>query len=297
MEQKLLFIVNPGSGSHGTDYTALIKEFFQSRNDQYEIFNLPGNCSILKIKEAISASDATKVIAVGGDGTLRLVAECLLNTDMPIGLIPAGSANGMARELGIPLDGNEALDLVLNGITKSIHAVIVNGELCIHLADIGYNAYVVKKFDDLPGRGMWGYAKAAWLAFLRQHKMEVVFKTDQEEVKSNAAMVVIANATMYGTGVKINPEGRLDDDFFEVILIKEYAVMEILKIRFTSLPFNPDKIEIFKTRELSIRTRHRVHFQVDGEYMGKVNRIAAEIIPSALKMIVQPEETVKDSIF
>lgn len=282
--------MNPGSGSHGTDYTVLIKEFFQSRNYQYEIFNLPANCSIPKIKEAISASNATKVIAVGGDGTLKLVAECLLNTDMPIGLIPAGSANGMARELDIPLDGNEALELVLNGTPKSIHAVIVNGELCIHLADIGYNAYVVKRFDDLPGRGMWGYAKAAWQAFLRQHKMEVVFKTDKEEVKSNAAMVVIANATMYGTGVKINPEGKLDDDFFEVILIKEYSVMEILKIRFTSLPFNPEKIEIFKTRDLSIRTRHRVHFQVDGEYMGKVNRIAAEIMPAALKIIVQPEE-------
>ena len=292
MEEKLLFIVNPGSGSHGTDYTALIKEFFQSRNDLYEIYNLPSNCSIPKIKEAISTSHATKVIAVGGDGTLRLVAKCLLNTDMPIGLIPAGSANGMARELGIPLDGNEALELVLNGVAKSIHAVIVNGELCIHLADIGYNAYVVKKFDDLPGRGMWGYAKAAWLAFWRQHKMEVVFKTDKEEVKSDAAMVVIANATMYGTGVKINPEGRLDDDFFEVILIKEYSVMEILKIRFTSLPFNPDKIEIFKTRDLSIRTRHRVHFQVDGEYMGKVNRIAAEIIPAALNIIVPVEEAI-----
>jgi diacylglycerol kinase (ATP) len=286
LEQKLLFIVNPGSGSHGTDYAELIKEFFLSRNYLYEIFNLPKDYSIPQIKETIRSSNATKVIAVGGDGTLRLVAECLLNSAMPIGLIPAGSANGMARELEIPIDVNEALERVLTGTPKSIHAVIVNGELCIHLADIGYNAYVVKRFDDLPGRGMWGYAKAAWQAFWRQHKMEVVFKTDEHEVTSAAAMVVIANATMYGTGVKINPEGKLDDDFFEVILIKEYSIMEILKIRFTSLPFNPDKIEIFKTRDLSIKTRHRVHFQVDGEYMGKVNRIAAEIIPDALKIIV-----------
>ena len=286
MEQKLLFIVNPGSGSHGNNYSELITEFFQSKNYLYDIFELPNNCSIQKIKETITASNATKVIAVGGDGTLRLVAECLLNTTTPIGLIPAGSANGMARELNIPLDVQEALELTLTGKVKNIHAVIVNGELCIHLADIGYNAYVVKRFDDLPGRGMWGYAKAAWQAFLRQHKMEVVFRTDDMEVTSEAAMVVIANATMYGTGVQINPDGKLDDDLFEVILIKKYSVMEILKIRFTSLPFNPDKIEIFKTRELSIKTRHRVHFQVDGEYMGKVNRIAAEIIPDALKIIV-----------
>ena len=286
MEQKLLFVVNPGSGSNDTDYSALINDFFSSRNVLYEIYELPKTCELDDIKATIKSIKPTKVIAVGGDGTLKLVAEALLNTKIPIGLVPAGSANGMARELGIPTDPEEAFELILTGTPKSIHVVIVNGELCIHLADIGYNAYVVKRFDDLPQRGMWGYAKAAWYAFWRRHKMEVTFKTDNEEIKSSAAMVVIANATMYGTGIKINPDGLLDDDFFEVILIKEYAVMEILKIKFTSLPFNPEKIEIFKTRELTIQTKHRVHFQVDGEYMGRVNRIAAEIIPDAIQVIV-----------
>ncbi|MET3114689.1 diacylglycerol kinase (ATP) [Pedobacter sp. CG_S7] len=286
MEQKLLFIVNPKSGSHTINFSELIREFFSTRNYLIEIFELDGDSAIEKIKEVITASNATKVIAVGGDGTLKLVAECLLRTNIPIGLIPAGSANGMARELGVPTHTHEALELILSGTSRSIHVVIVNGELCIHLADIGYNAYVVKKFDDLPQRGMWGYAKAAWQAFWRRHKMDVVFITDEEEIKCKAAMVVIANGTMYGTGVKINPHGKLDDDFFEVILIKAFDVMEILKIRFTSLPFNPEKIETFKTRELQIKTKHRVHFQVDGEYKGKVNRIAAEIIPDAIRIIV-----------
>lgn len=286
MEQKLLFIVNPGSGTDDSDISLTINRFFSGKTEAFEIFELPKNCSIDKIKSAIKESGATKVIAVGGDGTLKLAAECLLNSKTPIGLIPTGSANGMAKELGIPTDITDALELTLSGVPKSIHVVMVNGELCIHLADIGYNAYVVKKFDDLPQRGMWGYAKAAWHAFLHRNKMEVTFSTDDEQITSQAAMVVIANATMYGTGVKINPVGQLDDDLFEVILIKEFSVMEILKIRFTALPFNPDKIEIFKTRELNIKTKSRVHFQVDGEYMGKVNRIAAEIIPDAIKIIV-----------
>ncbi len=286
MEKKLLFIVNPKSGDHNTDFTELIETFFSDKDEKFEIFELSDDCSVSKVKDAIAASKATKVIAVGGDGTLKLVAECVLRTALPIGLLPAGSANGMAKELGIPTDSIEALERIMNGTVTSIHAVIINGELCIHLADIGFNAYVVKKFDDLPQRGMRGYAKAAWQAFWRQHKMDVVFRTDNEEIKAKAAMVVIANATMYGTGVKINPDGKLDDDYFEVILVKEYSVMEILKIRFTSLPFNPDKIEIFKTKELNIKTKHRVHFQVDGEYMGKVNRIVAEIVPTAINVIV-----------
>ncbi|AOM76758.1 diacylglycerol/lipid kinase family protein [Pedobacter steynii] len=283
---KLLFIVNPGSGNNEIDFAAAIRTYFTSKNIDFEIYELSRHCSLEKIKSVISQSKASRVVAVGGDGTLKLVAECLLDTDIPIGIIPAGSANGMAKELGIPQELDAALEVVVNGHPKKIHAVKVNGELCIHLADIGFNAYIVKKFDDLPQRGMWGYTKAAWKALWNHSKMEVELKIKDKTIRSQAAMVVVANATMYGTGVKINPEGDLTDDLFEVILVKEYSVMEILKIRFTDLPFNPEKITLFQTRDLKIKTRRKVHFQVDGEYMGKVNRVEAVIIPAAICVII-----------
>ena len=285
-ELKLLFIVNPGSGSDDTNFKTVISDFFLPLNHQIEIYELPDKCSTDQISTTIKKAGADRVIAVGGDGTLKLVAECLKGTKTPIGIIPAGSANGMAKELGIPININEALELIITGTPKEIHAVMVNDELCIHLSDIGFNAYIIKKFDDLPQRGMWGYAKATWKALWSHHLMEVEFEIAGETIRSQAAMVVIANATMYGTGVKINPEGKLDDDVFEVILVKQYSVMEIIKIRLTNLPFNPEKIEIFATKNLQIKTKHKVHFQVDGEYMGKVNQVNAKIIPAAISIIV-----------
>ena len=133
---------------------------------------------------------------------------------------------------------------------------------------------------------MLGYAKAAWKALWNHSKMEVEFKIKDKRIRSQAAMVVIANATMYGTGVKINPDGQLDDDLFEVILVKKYSVMEILKIRFTNLPFNPENIESFQTSNLDIKTRRKAHFQVDGEYMGKVNTVKAHIITDAINILL-----------
>lgn len=283
---KLLFIVNPGSGSEDTDFNQLIPDFFKDQPHSFEIFELPEQCNPDQIKSAISQSGADRVVAVGGDGTLKLVAECLQGTKTPIGIIPAGSANGMAKELGIPAVFKEAIGVAVSGKPKQIHAVRVNGELCIHLSDIGFNAYIVKKFDELPQRGMLGYAKATWKALWSHHLMEVEFDIDHEHITSQAAMVVIANATMYGTGVQINPEGKLDDDVFEVILVKKYSFMEILKIKFTDLPFNPEKIKLYHTKKLQIKTRHLVHFQVDGEYIGKVHQIDAEILPSAITVIV-----------
>lgn len=286
-KMKFLFIVNPGSGSDDTDFKTVITTFFKSQEHTFEIYELQKDCSLDQIKTAISQSKADRVIAVGGDGTLKLVAECLKGTKTPIGIIPAGSANGMAKELGIPVVAEEALEIAVSGTPKAIHCVSINNELCIHLADIGFNAYIIKKFDDFPQRGMLGYARATWKALWSHHKMEVEINIGNETITSEAAMVVIANATMYGTGVKINPEGKLDDDVFEIILVKKYSFMEILKIRFTDLPFNPEKIEIFQTRSLRIKTKHRVHFQVDGEYMGKVNQVDATLLPAAIAVIVK----------
>lgn len=283
---KLLFIVNPGSGSDEINFAEIITSYFERHPVPFEIHELAPGCKIEALKAIIKRSNATRVIAVGGDGTLKLVAECLLGTNIPIGIIPAGSANGMAKELGIPLDIELALNVTVNGTPKKIHAVMVNEELCIHLADIGFNAYLVKKFDDLPQRGMLGYAKAAWKALWNHSKMDVEFRIKDKHIRAQAAMVVIANATMYGTGVKINPDGQLDDQLFEVILVKKYSVMEILKLRFTNLPFNPKNIESFQTNSLHIKTRRKAHFQVDGEYLGKVNAIKASLITEAISIIV-----------
>ncbi|MHA4893930.1 diacylglycerol/lipid kinase family protein [Pedobacter sp. PWIIR3] len=284
--QNLLFILNPGSGNGQTDLKEVIQNHLSKTSHIFEIYTLPKKCSIQKLKDKITTAKADKVIAVGGDGTLKLVADCLLGTDTPIGIIPAGSANGMAKELGIPLEPALALEVCLQGTPKKIHAVTVNDELCIHLADIGFNAYLVKKFDNLGHRGMWGYTKAAWQALWSHHKMEVAFKIKNKMIRSEAAMVVIANATMYGTGVKINPDGKLDDQVFEVVLVKKYSVMEILKLKFTEMKLNPENIEVFQTTELTIKTKHKAHFQVDGEYLGKVNKVDATIIKAAISVIV-----------
>lgn len=283
---KLLFIINPGSGSHDIDLKEVISVYFKGKNADIDLFELPEDCSIDKIKSKIKQSEADKVIAVGGDGTLKLVAECLLNSDTPIGIIPAGSANGMAKELGIPTEIEDALQVVENGKAKKIHVIKLNDEICIHLSDLGFNAYLVKRFDSLQERGMWGYAKATWHALWNHKRMDVELELKGEKVKSKAAMVAIANATMYGTGLKINPDGKLDDELFEIIVVKDYSYLEILKIWFTKLPFNPKKIEVFQTSNVKISSKHKAHFQVDGEYIGKVNAVEASILPAAISVIV-----------
>ncbi|MBT2559698.1 YegS/Rv2252/BmrU family lipid kinase [Pedobacter sp. ISL-68] len=283
---KLLFIINPASGSHDINLKEVISTYFDAKDTEIDLFELPKDCSLEKIKQRITSSKADRVVAVGGDGTLKLVAECLLHTETPIGIIPSGSANGMAKELDIPTDIELALAILDEGRLQKIHVVKLNDEICIHLSDLGFNAYLVKKFDTLPQRGMWGYAKATWHALWNHNRMEVQLKLKNETITSKAAMVAIANATMYGSGLKINPDGKLDDDLFEVVLVKDYSYLEILKIWITKLPFNPKKIEVFQTAEVKISSKHKAHFQVDGEYIGRVNTVEAKILPAAITVVL-----------
>jgi len=283
---RLLFIINPGSGSHDINLKEVISTYFSDKETAIDLFELPDDCSLDKIKAKIDQSKADRVVAVGGDGTLKLVAECLLHTGTPIGIIPAGSANGMAKELGIPTEIEDALNLLETGKLQKIHVVKLNDEICIHLSDLGFNAYLVKKFDTLPQRGMWGYAKATWHALWNHKRMEVELNINGEIIRSKAAMVAIANATMYGSGLKINPDGKLDDNLFEIILVKDYSYLEILKIWLTRLPFNPKKIEVFQISEVKISSKHQAHFQVDGEYIGKINAVEAKILPEAITVII-----------
>lgn len=283
---KILFIINPGAGNSTVDWTIEIANYFATSNHTFQLYHLSNSCSVETIKEKIKLFAPHQVVAVGGDGTIKLVSECLINTHIHLGILPAGSANGLAKELGISDIPQKAMDTLVAGYTKKIHLTDINGHLCIHLSDIGLNAYAMKEFETRGSRGMWGYFLASLKVLWQNPKMQVQMQIDDKKIKVTAAMIVIANGTAYGTGALINPIGQLDDTVFEVIAIKKISLREIFKMVFTHASYDVEKTEIFQTNALSIRSRRKVHFQVDGEYLGKVKEINAVLIPDALHIIV-----------
>jgi diacylglycerol kinase (ATP) len=282
---KLLFIINPGSGKADINWQAEIDSFFAGLHHETEKFILFPGCNIVNIKDKITATKPQRVVAVGGDGTVSLVAECLLHTDIVMGILPAGSANGLVKELNIPVDAKGALQHLLKKEIQKIHLIKINNQLCVHLSDIGFNASVIKIFESSKQRGMVGYVKAAWKVLWKHSLMQVSLKIDNTKLHREAAMVVIANATRYGSGAVINPKGRLDDDLFEVVIIKKISFSEIFKMMFSHKAYDKTKTELYQVHELQISSKKKVHFQIDGEYADKVNKIEACIITNAVNII------------
>ncbi|MCH5683196.1 diacylglycerol kinase family lipid kinase [Niabella sp. W65] len=205
---------------------------------------------------------------------------------MILGIVPAGSANGMAKELMIPAKLQDALQIIENGRQTGMDTILLNEEhLCLHLSDVGINAQLIKNFEDGDTRGKMGYLKVAWKTIVRRQVLEVTIKDGKKSFCHKAIMVVIANAGKYGTGAVINPEGEIDDGLFEIVVVKRLTLWGFLKIML-SLGFDNKNIEIHQTRSVNILARHRAHFQVDGEYIGKVNKITAVIQPGNIQIML-----------
>lgn len=284
---SIFFIINPISGGKTkSDWESAIREYYKPLSQNPEFFFLTGTDDTDSIRHWIEKIKPKKVVAVGGDGTVSLVARQVIGKDIALGILPAGSANGMARELGIPLTANEALEIIDKGTIKNADAIDVNNHICLHLSDIGLNAQLIKHFEEGKVRGKLGYATKVIKTLWTKSTMSLSINIRGKEVTMKALMVVLANATKYGTGAVINPEGDLYDGQFEVVIMKKLALTELLKMWFKPQPFNPAKIRVYPATSVSIQTTRKVHFQVDGEYLGKVHRVDAKIITGQLKLIV-----------
>lgn len=291
---EYLFVINSGSGSRDHHYRdEKIRSFLEEHNISEGIYTLPEHFDIKQIKDHVLKINPAKIIAVGGDGTVTMMANVVSGTDIALGIIPGGSANGMAKELGIPENIDEALKIIAEAVQSPVDLIKINNkDLCLHLSDIGLNAHLIKHFDEGKLRGKLGYALVIIKTLWRKEKMNVVIHTNDKQVKREAFMVALANATMYGTGAVINPEGRIDDGLFEVIIVRRLSFAALLKMLFKPGLFNPKHIEIVPCTSVEINTSRKVHFQIDGEYKGKIKNITASILPKSVKMILPKSRTV-----
>jgi len=285
---KILFVINPiAGGLEKNEWEQQAAAQLKEAGHRFEMYHTTGQNDKVSIRHYIRTLNPDRVVAAGGDGTLKMVAEVLAGTEIPLGIIPAGSANGMAKELGIPNGLPACIDIILNGEMRKIDAIRINTtELCLHLSDIGMNAQLVKYFEERGIRGMLGYARGILKMFLHRRILHVTISDGKNRWEREGVMVVLANARMYGTGAMINPEGDLSDGLFEVVVVKRMSPATLLKMFLKRRSFKNEQLEILQVQSVDIDVKRRAYFQVDGEYKGRMKRIKARIEKHALHIML-----------
>ena len=286
---KIFFILNRKSGIRNlNDLIKLIDQKSKSHPFDYTLHFLDSFSTEL-IRKEINKYKPNIVAVAGGDGTISLMASILEGSSIPLAIIPFGSANGMAKDLEIPIEIEESIEVLLNGTIKKIDLIKINDRKCIHLADVGLNARVVNRFDKDLKRGLFTYAKHLFgeMFFLKNYVFHIVY--DGKKIRRKGVSITFANASKYGTGAVINPEGRLDDGKFELVLVKPFPKIKLLSIAwkmFTNQLHTSDYVEIFSCKKAVVFSNKKTTLQIDGEIIGKVKEIRLENLEKVLSVVV-----------
>jgi diacylglycerol kinase (ATP) len=289
MKKKYLFIVNPASKIiDKNEIERIISRFAEKYRFNWKIYFTEKENSKARIGKQITRFNPDLIIVAGGDGTINQVAGMITGTSIELGIIPAGSANGLAYNLEIPPDIEEALNIIMTAKAKAIDAIRINDEICLHLSDAGFNARIVKRFEEEGSKGLLGYGKQM-LKEIFSKKKKIAFDLYAKNARKRykVQMVVIANARMFGTGAIINPIGLLDDGEFEIIIIRLYKwwmLFYIIRMFFSGKTDKLQHVRVIKTDRAEITFEKMTDIQIDGEIINGVGKLDISIIPSAVKI-------------
>ena len=294
INMRLLCIMNPTSGKTGNDEAvAYLQEISKEKGIELNMLHTTGEDDDSLIQQEIKSFKPDRVAACGGDGTVQLVARNLIHSDIPMGILPLGSANGLATAIGLPKNFREATDLIVSTTYfLPLDLLIINDKyLCTHLSDIGTNALLVKNYEEAGDKGMWGYAKHLISSIQQSDLMHYKITTPEETHYKEGYMLMIANAHKYGTGVQIS-EGSVSDGMFEICNVQKIDLESAIKVGLTAINIFIDKnmfTDVITCKEATISIEPQAHLQIDGEYIGEVSEMKIKIMSSAIKVLVSNE--------
>lgn len=290
---KLIFFINPNSGSDTkVDPAEVIKSIMLQNQMSYKITEITPELKSKEIKSLVKNSGAEIAVAAGGDGTVNFIASAIIGLGVKLGILPLGSANGLAYELGIPMKLEDALQILSTGKAKPIDAVKINNEhISLHLSDVGMNARVIKGFEAEGKRGFMRYFKHFIRVVKTPRSFKCLIEIGDKVHMHRSLMTAIANSGSYRSGAVINPTGLKDDGKFEIIVLKPRKnwILRNTIAAFTRNFHNEPNIETYECTKAKITVFPAQELQIDGELMGKHLEVDAEIVKHALHIIL-PEE-------
>lgn len=288
VKKNILMVVNPISGDvDKAEYIQEAKFFADANNLRFVIYETTGNNDENAIASLYELHQPERVLVAGGDGTIKMVAEALENFDVIIGILPAGSANGLSVDLDLPSNLAENLEIAFHNDAMEMDMICINGKKSMHLSDLGLNAELVKKYENGNTRGKLGYALQTFSTLTEMKEpFSAKILANNEEFDVTARIIIIANSQKYGTGITVNPDGKMNDGKFEIVIIKNLDLYVFGQIITGNMPINTDDVLIISTDKATIKTDSPVPFQIDGEYIGEEKYLEIDILHKQMKVAV-----------
>lgn len=292
---SVYLIFNPVAGQSNPEQDlAQIRARLEPQFELEVLFTTP-EIEARELAQQAIAQGAEMVIASGGDGTLSDVADALIETQIPLGVISRGTANAFANALGLPDTIDSACDNILAGQTRDVDVAYCNGRPMVLLAGIGFEAETVAKASrERKNRlGILAYILAGIEQLRELNPFTAILETDDRTITVTASAITVANAAPATSILAQGPSDLIvDDGLLDVTIVAPANITSAIAASYhllqTALSGNPvqrDDIGYFRTKSVKITTNPPQKVVVDGELM-ESQALDIQCLPQALRLIV-----------
>jgi len=289
---KTLIILNPVSAKgRAMDLRKEIESEFKKLKLDYQIHISKSLQDMMNATKKNLKNGFTNFIGVGGDGTIHYIANILAGTDKNLGVIPTGSGNDIAVNLGLPSDVKSCCRIIKKGATKRLDLGLINDKyyyLCI--AGSGFDSQVNDLANNtrLPVKGPAKYSYSVYktLITFKSKKFFMDYNNNQREIFG--MMITASNMPSYGGGMRITPDADPEDGLLDICIIKRMSKLHFVKVFpkvYEGKHIEDSNVEIFRTSYLKLDSEYQFSVFADGEYICKLPA-SFKVAPKKLNFIV-----------
>jgi len=283
---KALFILNPYAGIPPVKF--FISEELKRRKHELSLYkSLSIDESGTLIRQNFDKYDV--FVAAGGDGTVHTIACQLAGTSKILGVLPIGSGNGFAKELGFKPIIRSLLQDIEKNESCNIDVIDINNDLCLNATGVGLDSFVAHSFNKLKARGFWSYVRVTFVNFFKLKPFHVTIKIPGEkDISEDLFVLTAANTRQFGNNAFIAPEALPNDGMMDIVMIRPFpkilAPAFVFRL-FTKRLTRSRYITHFKTdKEITVITEE-TRFHIDGEPVTLAGDIKIKIKKNALKVL------------
>jgi diacylglycerol kinase family enzyme len=289
-----------GAGECEAARERLEQLFRENRLDARVTLARSGEEIVAAARRAAGDEETSVVVAGGGDGTINAVASQLVGTEKILGVLPFGTLNHFAKDLGVPLDAEEAARTVVHGRTARVDVGEVNGRIFLNNSSLGLYPTLVRereKLQERSGRGKWSAAFWAAITVLRRYPfVSVRLDADGRELRRRTPFVFIGNNEYELDAFHVGTRARLDAGELCLHVTRDIGRFGLARLGLRALcgRLREDKdFDALRAREVWIETRHsRLRVATDGEVLIMRPPLHYRVLPGALRVCVPaPEES------
>ena len=285
----IFFIINPisGNGNAGKSLK-MIRRFCEKRQIRYAFHETsqPGDGATLSRKGIACGFDT--IVAVGGDGTVNEVGRELIGSEVGLGIMPAGSGNGLARHMGIPMNLHRAIRRIHRNRKVRIDTATIDDHVFLNMAGIGFDAHVSKGFAEASRRGWYNYLKIILRLSTKIERFNVTVESDDgRKEEHECVMLSMANSAQYGNNAKIAPKADIADGKLDICILKPINFMQamlfLIKVM-TGMVRNNKHFTTFKSKSLIIKGGDELA-HIDGDPVNVSRNIEVKVNSKSLTII------------